>query len=411
MMRAWRFVMVVALVCPIALANGQVPSLLERFDRADRDRDGKVTREEAGGAAWFDQLLRRLDRNGDGALQRAEIPAAPRRQVPEATGFKMPDEPAHEVHRDIRYAEIGGVDPNLLSLDLYLPKGRDPEKKCPVMIMIHGGGWRRGDKASPAIVGAKMRHFVGAGYIYATINYRLSPEKPMEGGIRHPVHAQDCAKAIAWVHEHVSEYGGDPGRLHLMGHSAGGHLAGIVGTNERFLKSEGKDLSILKSNVLLDPAALDIPGYMKLTEGRGMTQLYEAAFGKDEANWRDASPQDHVAPGKGIPPTLIFYAGERMNLDRFGPALAGALTAAGSPSRAVDTVTLDHGPINSHIGMIGEPMTELIMRLHAGEDAAKFPERIGAKGAPPGGAAGPSGGSQSGAATPRSEIPGGGASG
>jgi acetyl esterase/lipase len=241
------------------------------------------------------------------------------------------------------------------------------------MIMIHGGGWRRGDKASPPILGAKLRHFVGAGYIYASINYRLSPETPNEDGIQHPLHAQDCAKAIAWVHDHIAEYGGDPGQLHLMGHSAGGHLAGIVGTNDRFLKAEGKDLSILKSNVLLDPAAIDIPRYIELNEGNKMTPLYELAFGKDEANWRDASPQHHVAPGKHIPPTLVFYAGDRMNLDQLAPALAKALNQAGSPSQAVDTVSLDHGQINSHIGLIDEPMTDLIMRLHAGEDASRFP--------------------------------------
>jgi arylformamidase len=124
--------------------------------------------------------------------------------------------------------------------------------------------------------------------------------------------------------------------------------------------------------VLLDPAALDIPRYVQFGRGGAMTPLSENAFGSDEANWRDASPQLHVAPGKGIPPTLVFYAGDRMNLDVLAKAFAEALTRAGSPSRAVDTVTLDHGQINSHIGMVGEPMTGLIMRLHAGEDATQF---------------------------------------
>ena len=72
-----------------------------------------------------------------------------------------------------------------------------------------------------------------------------------------------------------------------------------------------------------------------------------------------------------------------MNLDVLAPAFARSLTQAGSPSQAVDTVTLDHGQINSHIGMIDEPMTELIMRLHAGEDASKFPNRLAAGLAPP----------------------------
>ena len=353
-------------------------SMVERFDQFDRNRDGKVTREETAGASWFDRMLRGLDRNRNGVLERNEVAGRglPRRS--DQTGdWQMPAMPEHAAHRDIRYAEIEGVDPNLLSLDLYVPKNVDTSTPCPVMVMIHGGGWRGGDKTNPTIVGAKMRHFVGSGYIYASINYRLSSEKPQADGIRHPVHAQDCARAIAWIHDQIARYGGDPDQLHLMGHSAGGHLAAILGTNERFLEAEGKDLSILKTNVLLDPAAIDIRGYLKSVNGRGMTTLYQNAFGKEKANHRDASPQDHVEAGKNIPPTLLFYGGERMALDQFGPAFARSLTEAGSPSQAVDTVGLDHGQINSHIGMIDEPMTKLIMRLHAGEDASRLPAVLG----------------------------------
>ena len=358
----------------LSIDTAWAQSMVERFDRVDRNRDGKVTREETAGASWFDRMLRGLDRNRNGVLERNEVASRGLPRGSDQTGdWQMPGMPEHAAHRDIRYAEIEGVDPNFLSLDLHVPKNVDPSTPCPVMVMIHGGGWRGGDKASPAIVGSKMRHFVGEGYIYASINYRLSPQTPDGEGVQHPVHAQDCARAIAWIHDHIAQYGGDPNQLHLMGHSAGGHLAAILGTNERFLKAEGKDLSILKTNVLLDPAAIDIPGYLKSVNGRGMTALYQNAFGKEKANHRDASPQDHVEAGKNIPPTLLFYASERMALDQFGPAFAKSLTEAGSPSRAVDTVSLDHGQINSHIGMIDEPMTQLIMRLHAGKDASKFP--------------------------------------
>jgi arylformamidase len=353
-------------------------SLAERFDRMDRNRDGKLTPQELPRP----ELFQRFDRNRDGVIERSEIEGHAAPNQPRSAGagdLAMPVEPPHKKHLNIRYAEIAGVDPNLLSLDLYVPDDTPASAKRPALIMIHGGGWRNGDKASPAIVGAKMRHFVGRGCIYAAINYRLSPQTPQKDGIRHPVHAMDCAAAIAWIHDHIAEYGGDPQRLHLMGHSAGGHLAALVGTNERFLKEHGKDLSVLKSNVLLDPAAIDIPRYVKLVEGRAMTALYELAFGKDEATWRDASPQLHVAPGKKIPPTLLFYAGNRMHLDVLAPAFADALTKAGSPSRAVDTISLDHGQILTHIGMVGEPMTALIMRLHAGEDASHFPATLDGK--------------------------------
>jgi len=380
--------LLVALFTSAALA--QSPSLADRFDRFDRNRDGKVTREELPQEAIF----KRLDRNGDGVIERSEVggttPATPNRPRSAGTGdLVMPAEPPHKKHLNLRYDEIAGVDANLLSLDLYVPDDKQTSAKRPVMIMIHGGGWRNGDKASPPIVGAKMRHFVGRGYVYASINYRLSSNTTEPNGIQHPTHAMDCAKAIAWIHDHVAEYGGDPARMHLMGHSAGGHLSAILGTNERFLKQHGKDLSILKSNVLLDPAAIDIPRYVELENGRGMAALYELAFGNDATNRRDASPQQHIAAGKHIPPTLLFYAGDRMKLDVLAPAFVEALTKAGSPSAAVDTVTLDHGQINSHIGMVDEPMTALIMRLHAGEDASRFPAKIGSQPAAPAAPAAP----------------------
>ena len=355
--------------------HGQVAFLADRFDQIDRNNDGRVTSRELPRTGLFE----RLDRNGDGVIERSELPGGagrPTRPRTAGTGdLEMPPEPPHTAHRDLRYDEIEGVDPNLLSLDLYVPEGE--AEKRPVLIMIHGGGWRGGDKASPVIVGAKMRHFVGAGYVYASINYRLSPREPGGEGVQHPVHVRDCARAIAWIHDHVADYGGDPDQLHLMGHSAGGHLAALVATNGRFLEESGKDRSILKTNVLLDPAAIDIPGYLESVDGGGMTRLYESAFGTNPEDHLDASPRQHIAPEKAIPPTLLFYQAERMQLHRFGRAFTRALTEAGSPSRSVDTVTLDHGQINSHVGMIDEPMTELIMRLHAGEDASRFPAVLG----------------------------------
>ncbi len=273
-----------------------------------------------------------------------------------------------KTHLNLPYDEIEGVDPNLLSLDIYAPVADGPH---PVVIMIHGGGWRGGDKGNPRIVTAKSRYFVTQGYVYVSINYRLSP------AVQHPVHIQDVAKAIAWIHDWISEYGGDPDRMHVMGHSAGGHLAGLVAIDSRWLKAEGKDLSILKSAVLLDPAAYDIPRHVEQFNPIGMISLYRLAFSDDWNAWADASLQSHVAPGRQIPPSLIFYTGNRMNADVLARDLADALTKAGSPSRAVDTVDLEHSQINAFIGTENDKMTALIMRLFRSEDPTTFPRLLG----------------------------------
>ncbi len=262
-------------------------------------------------------------------------------------------------HRDLRYAQIEGVAPNLLSLDLYAPAtGRDH----PVMVMIHGGGWRLGDKAHAPIVRDKAPCFTGRGYLYASINYRLSP------AVTHPVHVQDVAKALAWIVDHAAEYGGDPGRIFVMGHSAGAHLAALVATDDRRLKAEGKDLSPLRGVVLLDGAGYDIPK----TIARGnAAALYRKAFTNDEAAWKDASPLLHVAPGKGIPPFLIVHAGNRAASREQAVALAATLRESGVPAETLHAPDKDHGGINACIGTPGDPYTKAILRF------LDSPERAG----------------------------------
>jgi acetyl esterase/lipase len=117
------------------------------------------------------------------------------------------------VKTDISYG-----DHPLQKLDLYLP---DAPSKAPVMVYIHGGGWAKGDKAA---VGLKPAFFNGKGWIFVSVNYRLLPEG------KHPANVGDVALALAKVHDQVAEKGGDPGKLFVMGHSAGAHLAALVAT-------------------------------------------------------------------------------------------------------------------------------------------------------------------------------------
>ena len=300
----------------------------------------------------------------------AFVPFMPIHSVPLPIG----QESSSSKHLNIPYHSVAGVDKNLLSLDIYTPNRKSKSKPNPVLIMIHGGAWRMGDKSNPSILGAKLQYFLKQNYIYVSINYRLSPN------VQHPVHVQDCAKAIAWIHNQIHKYGGDPEQLHLMGHSAGAHLAGLVATNERFLKAEGKSISIIKSNVLLDTAAIDITEYpTKLKNKRILSTMYERAFGRDPAVLRDASPAKHVSSGKSIPPTLLFYGGNRMNLHQTGPKFADALTAIGSPSQAIDTVDLSHRQINTQVGSRGDEMIKLIAQLHQGKNASKFPKILPGK--------------------------------
>jgi acetyl esterase/lipase len=272
---------------------------------------------------------------------------------------------------DIRYATMPGVDARFHSLDLYAPPDA---RRLPVLIMIHGGGWRGGDKGNRRVGEALALFYCTEGFVFVSVNYRLTPAG------RHPANLEDVAKAVAWVHEHAAEHGGDPGRLFVMGHWAGGHLAALLAADARRLKAEGCPPGILKGAVLLDAAAYDVLRYLKelarSRQGAGMRALYESAFGSGEDSWHDGSPQTHVAAGQGIPPMLMSYTGARMAADKLAPAFAAALTQAGAPSRAIDTVDLEHGEILAAAARKDHPLAQLTPRFLRGEEATRFPERL-----------------------------------
>ncbi len=115
------------------------------------------------------------------------------------------DVSAQEIKRDIPYASPAQ---ERQVLDVYSPSHA---KNLPVVFWIHGGGWQTGDKTS---IQAKPQAFVDKGFVFVSTNYQLLPQVNMETIVR------DIAKSIHWVHDHISEYGGDPNRLFVMGHSA-----------------------------------------------------------------------------------------------------------------------------------------------------------------------------------------------
>jgi acetyl esterase/lipase len=156
-----------------------------------------------------------------------------------------------------------------------------------------------------------------------------------------------------------------------MGHSAGAHLAALVATDHRRLEAAGKSLAILKGAICLDVAAYDlIRNIEEFSAGPHMRRIYEVAFGKTKEEWRDASPRHHVAPGKGIPPMLLFHAGRRVSVERLSKAMVDALREAGVPAQTIPARDKDHAGINWCIGQPGDPYTALLMRfLRSPQDA------------------------------------------
>jgi acetyl esterase/lipase len=120
-----------------------------------------------------------------------------------------------KLERDIAYIE-GGEEAQ--KLDLYLPE-TPSEMPLPLIVHIHGGGWRAGSKFPCPVAGMVLK-----GYVVASVEYRFSQKAVF------PAQIQDCQAAIRWLRAHAGQYGFDAARVGVIGGSAGGHLSALVGT-------------------------------------------------------------------------------------------------------------------------------------------------------------------------------------
>jgi acetyl esterase/lipase len=263
-----------------------------------------------------------------------------------------------ETHLDVPYAQIDGADPGLLSLDIYVP--HDAEDR-PVVVYVHGGGWQRGDKARVAALAPAC---LDEGYVFVSTNYRLAPEAPF------PAWPEDVAAAIAWTHRNIAEYGGDPGRLWIMGHSAGAHLVALVATDERYLEEHGLTLGDLAAVVPLDTQGLDLTA-LAADGGGELPRAYRVPFTDDPDVWTEASPATYVEEGKDIPPTLLCYSGGsvpgRVHTGRqaFNEAYAETLRAAGVRAEVVGAPDRTHGQIVREFAVAEDPVAPAVFAFIA----------------------------------------------
>ena len=256
------------------------------------------------------------------------------------------------------YDQPPGQHPKSTSLDIYAPGGSG----LPVLVYVHGGGWTADNKSS---VDRKPEAFNAAGFVFISLNYRMLPEVDVV------TEAQDVAHAVAWVHAHAGEFGGDASRIFLMGHSAGCHLVALVGTDGSYLQAEGLSLAALKGVVALDTQAYDITTLMSDPRA-SEADTYRNAFGSDPDYWKKLSPLTYVAPDQGIPPFIVAYSGGIAGLQADSRAqAAGAFVQALQDAGVTTSATAallpapdkTHGQINQEIGLPGDPVTQAIMEF------------------------------------------------
>jgi arylformamidase len=259
---------------------------------------------------------------------------------------------AQSIKRDIPYAQPAH---ERQVLDVFSPKGA---KNLPVVFWIHGGGWQTGDKTDVQI---KPKVFMERGFVFVSTNYRLLPKVDMATIIR------DIAKSIHWVHDHIAEYGGDPNRLLVMGHSAGAQLAALISIDDRYLKAEGLSLGIIKGCVPVDGDTYDVPAIIETAETRwrvhGLPRAkfgHREKFGNDPAKHRDFSAVTHVAKDKGIPPFLILYVANHPDTTAQARRLGNVLKAAGIPVTLFGARETTHSKLNANLGQPNDPATKAL---------------------------------------------------
>lgn len=205
---------------------------------------------------------------------------------------------------------------SLQTLDIWRAEGAP----APLIVFVHGGGWKRGDKDN-ATGRFKPVHYPQQGYAFASINYRLVPAATVEQ------QAADVAAAVRALVDRADALGVDRRRIALMGHSAGAHLVALVGTDERYLRGAGLSFADIAGVIPIDGAAYDVAAQMH--DGPPVMQkTYEQAFGSDPARQGALSPTAQAAAPNAAQFLLLYV--QRPDGVRQAEVLGKALQAGGT---------------------------------------------------------------------------------
>ncbi|MEZ7923241.1 MAG: alpha/beta hydrolase [Acinetobacter towneri] len=163
-------------------------------------------------------------------------------------------------------------------MDVYFPaKVLTDQTPAPLMMMVHGGAWKMGDKNHAAVVKNKLSYWTKQNWIFVSINYRLVPNVTVQQ------QTQDIAQALIYIQNQAPHWHADSKRLVLMGHSAGAHLVSLLTVRPHWLAPQPQPW---RATVALDSATYDIEKIMQTRHAR----FYDQAFGDQPSNWKALSP-------------------------------------------------------------------------------------------------------------------------
>jgi acetyl esterase/lipase len=243
---------------------------------------------------------------------------------------------AAKVQRNIVFGRPDGAK---LKMDLYFPPG-GAGRASPVVMYVHGGGWRMGSKAMVSMMPGPSE-LLRRGYVVASINYRLAPK------YKFPAMIEDAKCVVRFLRAHAKEFNLDPNRIGVMGDSSGGHLVALLGLTDSHAGFDGQcDWSNATSRV---QAVVDLYGPSDFTSKSNLNQtaisLVKTAFGATNADdpiLKRASPVTYVS--SNAPPFLILH-GDHDGLVPLQQSeeLYERLKAAGDSATFIVITNFSHG--------------------------------------------------------------------
>lgn len=243
---------------------------------------------------------------------------------------------ARQLSPDIRiWRDVPYGDHARQQMDIYVPHAQQPVHG--LMLLVHGGAWRYGDKQSERVVDNKVQRWVPLGFIVMSINYRLLPEASVL------MQVQDVRQALRYGQQLAAQFQLPADRFVLMGHSAGAHLVSLIGSDPQASLALG--IRPWLGVVSLDSAVMDVPTMMQQPHLR----LYDEAFGAQPALWRTLSPYHQLQAGAA--PSLLVCSTQRLDQPcQQAQAYAQHAHRLGNRSEVLPQA-LSHGEINEQLGL------------------------------------------------------------
>lgn len=323
----------------------------------DANSDGVVTKDEAKGL--LKNIFARVDADSDGKVTRKELEVVAKqimanrnRTNPQKKGdqrsVNIPDNV--EMKTDIAYRP----DHKRQTLDLMLPKEKS-EQPRPALVIIHGGGWRSGDKGGGMWRSLPLQ-YASQGYVCISVNYRMTPDGVSIFGC-----IEDCRCAVRWLRANAEKYNVDPERIGAFGNSAGAHLVSLIGLTTDDTSFDG-DAPYKGHSSGFQAVCCGAPPTNFMDFGKDLLQRNPVLFGKEKDGAKRASPVTWV--DENAPPFLIIHGTKDGTVPvKNGDDLNSALKKVGADVTYLRINGAGHGVVGQHRDKTYPAMEEFFARV------------------------------------------------